>query len=102
MTMADIAAQFVFERTPKGGRYFMVMPNGEESKLTYVDAGPGHIIADHTFVPPPYRGDGVAEALVERLVSDARAAGVKITPTCWYVADEFKRNAPAFDDVLKR
>jgi predicted GNAT family acetyltransferase len=73
---------FQFEETLKGGRYFMIMPNGEEARLTYVKAGPRHIIADHTFVPVPYRGEGVAEALVERLVADARATGNRITPTC--------------------
>ena len=92
-------ADFSFERTPKGGRYFMVMPNGEQARLTFVDAGPGHVIADHTFVPVPYRGDGVAEALVERLIADQRAQGNRITPTCWYVADEFARHAPDWDDV---
>lgn len=97
--MSDIASRIKFERTPKGGRYFVVMPNGEMSRLTFVDAGEGHIIADHTFVPPPYRGDGVGEALVERLFADARAGGLKITPTCWFVADEFKRHAPRWDDV---
>lgn len=98
----DSADDFSFEETAKGGRYFKVMPNGEEARLTFVKAGPGHIIADHTFVPVPYRGDGVAEALVERLIADARAAGNRITPTCWYVADEFKRHHPDWDDVLKR
>ena len=48
------------------------MPNGEEARLTYVKAGAGHIIADHTFVPVPYRGNGIAEAMVERLIADAR------------------------------
>jgi len=91
-----------FEQTAKGGHYFVSMPNGEESRLTYVDSGPGHIIADHTFVPVPYRGDGVAEQLVERLFHDARAKGLKITPACWFVADEFSRLSPAWDDVLKR
>lgn len=100
--MNDIASTFEFEETARGGRYFMTMPNGEESRLTFVKAGVGHIIADHTFVPVPYRGAGVAEALVERLVADARAAGNRVTPTCWFVADEFKRHHPAWDDVLKR
>lgn len=94
--------EFQFEETAKGGRYFMAMPNGEEARLTFVNAGPGHIIADHTFVPVPYRGEGIAEALVERLVADARARSKKITPTCWFVADEFKRHHPAWDDVLMR
>jgi uncharacterized protein len=91
-----------FEETAKGGRYFIVMPNGEQSRLTFVKAGAGHIIADHTFVPPSYRNNGVAEAMVERLIADARAAGLKITPTCWFVADEFARHRLDWDDVLAR
>lgn len=89
-----------FEETAKGGRYFVDMPNGEQSRLTFVRAGDGVIVADHTFVPAPYRGDGIAEALVERLVSDARAQGLKIIPTCWFVRDEFARHAPNWDNLL--
>ena len=91
-----------FESTDKGGRYFMRMPGDEDSRLTYVRASDTHWIADHTFVPVPFRGDGIAERLVERLVEDARAAGAKITPTCWFVADELKRMSPAWDDVWMR
>lgn len=90
------------EETAKGGRYFVVMPNGEQSRLTYVASGEGRIIADHTFVPPAYRNQGVGEAMVARLVADARSHKLKITPTCWFVADEFARNRPDWDDVLAR
>lgn len=90
-----------FEATPKGGRYFVPMPNGEESRLTFVQVSADHVIADHTFVPPSYRGRGIAEAMVEKLVSDARAGAFKITPTCWFVAAEIKRHAPDWNDVLK-
>ena len=100
--MSGIGSAIRFEETERGGRYFITMPNGEESLLTYVEAGAGHIIADHTFVPVPYRGDGVAEAMVERLIADARSSGLKITPACWFVADEFERHRPDWDDVLKR
>ena len=102
MSTGDIASAIRFEETAKGGRYFIDMPNGEQSRLTFVKAGAGHIIADHTFVPVPYRGNGVAEAMVERLIADARGNGLKITPACWFVADEFKRHHPAWDDVLQR
>ena len=102
MTTTTSRRTIRFEETAKGGRYFIAMPNGEESRLTYVKAGAGHIIADHTFVPVPYRGNGVAEAMVERLIADARSGGLKITPTCWFVADEFERHRPDWDDVLKR
>jgi uncharacterized protein len=91
-----------FEETPKGGRYVITMPNGELSRLTFVRAGESHIIADHTFVPPPYRNRGVAEAMVGRLIADARARKLKITPTCWFVADEFARHGGEWNDVLAR
>ena len=100
--MSAIGSDIRLEKTERGGRYFITMPNGEESRLTYVVAGPGHIIADHTFVPVPYRGDGVGKAMVERLIADARSGGLKITPACWFVADEFERHRPDWDDVLKR
>lgn len=84
------------------GRYAAAMPDGSEAVLTYVVSGENHIIADRTFVPPLWRGQGVAERLVARFFADARAAGWTITPTCWFVADEFKRLSPAWDDLLKR
>lgn len=101
MTVAPKPSDFEFEPTPKGGRYFMVMPNGERSELTFFDAGPDHIVADHTFVPVPYRGEGVAEAMVRRFFSDMRQAGKRVTPACWFVAGEFRRLGPEWDDILK-
>ena len=100
--MSATRPEIRLEETERGGRYFITMPNGEESRLTYVEAGAGHIIADHTFVPVPYRGDGIGEAMVARLIADARSGGLKITPACWFVADEFERHRPDWDDVLKR
>lgn len=88
-----------FEETEKGGRYVMTMPNGELSRISYVRAGTGTIIADSTFVPEPYRGDGVAEAMVERLMADARVRGLKVIPACWFVADEMTRRSPEWDDI---
>lgn len=91
-----------FEQDGQRGRYLVDMPDGSQSRLTYIRTRPNHIVADSTFVPVPYRGDGVAEAMVIRLFTDARAAGDTITPTCWYIADEFKRLSPAWDDLLER
>jgi hypothetical protein len=91
-----------FEVAGARGKYSVEMPDGSESRLTYHRTGPEHIVADHTFVPVPYRDQGIAESLVERLVGDARLRGDKITPTCWFVADEFTRHSPAWDDLLKR
>jgi predicted GNAT family acetyltransferase len=87
-----------FEQSSPQGKYSISMPDGSESRLTTMRAGPDHIIANSTFVPVPYREQGVAE----RMVADARANGDKITPTCWFVADEFTRHSPEWDDLLKR
>ncbi|MBO6717353.1 MAG: N-acetyltransferase [Rhizobiaceae bacterium] len=91
-----------FEEDGHRAKYSVAMPDGSEARLTYVRVGPGHIIADHTFVPVPYRDQDIAERMVERLVADARSNGDKITPTCWFVADEFSRHSPDWDDLLKR
>jgi uncharacterized protein len=91
-----------FEEAGNRGKYSILMPNGQESKLTFVRIGPDHVVADHTYVPPPYRNQGVAERMVERFVADLRTAGTKVTPTCWFVRDEFTRHSPDWDDLLKR
>ena len=91
-----------FEEAGNRGKYSILMPNGQESRLTFSRISAEHIIADHTFVPVPYRGQGIAERMVERLIADSRAAGANITPTCCFVADEFARHSPAWDDVLRR
>jgi predicted GNAT family acetyltransferase len=91
-----------FEETGNRGRYSVAMPDGTEARLTYSRVGGDHVIADSTYVPPPFRGRQIAERMVERLFADARDKGFRITPTCWFVADEFARHSPEWDDVLKR
>ena len=66
------------------GRY-VIRANGEEAELTWSVTSPELVIADHTFVPDSFRGTGAGLALVTRLVSDARAEGLKIMPLCPFV-----------------
>lgn len=91
--------KITLERRGHRGRYVLPMPDGEEAELTFVDGEPGHIVVDHSWVPPRHRGQGVALKLVEKAVADARDTGVKITPLCRYVATEFRRH-PQWSDVL--
>ena len=88
------------ERRGHRGRYVMPLPDGDSAELTFVDSGPGHIVADHSWVPPRHRGRGLAARLVARMVDDARKEGLKVTPLCRYVAMEFRRH-PGYSDVLK-
>jgi uncharacterized protein len=98
--MCETKPDVRLERRGHRGRYVLDMPNGEQAELTFVDSGPGHITVDHTWVPPDYRGRGVAEKLVVKVIEDARAGGLKITPLCRFVATEFRRH-PDWADVLK-
>jgi predicted GNAT family acetyltransferase len=60
-------------------------------RLTWVDRD-GVRVAEHTLVPPPIGGRGVAARLVEAMVDDARTRGFRIVPRCSYVAAAFRRH----------
>lgn len=82
----------------KGNNCYFI---GEDEKhfmgiLTFVEY-PDKIDAQHTIVRPEYSGQGLAGELVNKLVSDARAADKKIIPTCSYVYK--KLSSYEFDDV---
>ena len=69
-------------------------------ELTYSRLSPTKIIADHTGVDDSLRGTGVAKALVERLVADARRDSFKIVPRCSFVVAQFRRH-PEWSDVME-
>jgi uncharacterized protein len=89
--MADIVIDL--EQTPEGGRYVARIAGvAGEGELTFTRLEPGRISADHTFAPDSMRGMGVAKALVERLVADARDGGVTVVANCSYVKAQAQRH----------
>lgn len=70
------------------------------AELTYSRLSDDRIIADHTGVDDSLRGLGVGQALVERLVSDARAEGFRIVPQCSFVKAQLRRH-PDWSDVIE-
>ena len=68
-------------------------------ELTYSRAPENQVIADHTRVDESLRGTGVAKALVERLVADARSDSFKIVPVCSYIRAQHERH-PEWADVF--
>jgi predicted GNAT family acetyltransferase len=83
------------------GAYRAVLPGSAGSaELTWVARGPLRI-ANHTYVPPELRGRGIAQALVEALVADARELGFAIVPQCSYVEALFSRHRD-WEDVRAR
>ena len=69
-------------------------------KLTYLRVSPTKIVAEHTAVDDSLRGTGVATALVERLVVDARSNGVTVVPQCSFVVAQYERH-PEWSDVME-
>jgi hypothetical protein len=87
------------ELGPAKGRYVAKFPDLDaEAELTFVVLDDDRVLADHTLTPVPLRGRGVASALVERLVADARREGFKIVPQCPFVVAQFDRH-PDWSDV---
>lgn len=87
------------ELGPAGGRYVARIEGvAGEAELTFTRPDPQLVIADHTGTPHALRGRGIATALVERLVADARSEGFKIRPVCPFVVAQFDRH-PDWSDL---
>lgn len=78
---------------------FVAEIDGTEAVLEYRVPEPAVRDYHHTFVPPALRGRGLATELVEFALEDARAAGVRVIPTCPFVARITGRDA-RFADVV--
>ena len=78
---------------------FTVSGPGGTAVLAYAPAGSGLVEVYSTFVPTSDRGRGVAARLVEAAVQYARAEGLRIIPSCWYVA-QWLRHHPEHADLV--
>ena len=89
------------EQTETHGRYSARVEGVDgEAELTYSLSEPSIIIADHTYTPPSMRGMGIAKALVERLVADARAEKLRVIPLCSYIQAQYLHH-PEWSDVIQ-
>ena len=95
----DPAAITRSETGSKGS--YRLMLDGHTAEMTYSRASARLVIIDHTEVPEGLRGRGAGQALVGRVVEDARADGFRIVPLCPFAASQFRRN-PDYADVLSR
>lgn len=55
----------------------------------------------HTEVDPAFQGRGLATILVREALNQTRAAGLRIVPQCWMVA-EFVQKNPEYADLVDR
>lgn len=78
-----------------GGQFFVMQNGARVAELTYVHGPKGVVTADHTFTDPSLRGLGVAKQLLEAFIAWVQKEGLKVVPTCTYVARAFDEN-PAY------
>ncbi|MFT3721980.1 MAG: GNAT family N-acetyltransferase [Hyphomonadaceae bacterium] len=88
------------EDKPTGGRYVARVAGKPEAEMTFSKAGEKIVIIDHTGVPEELGGMGVGKALVEHMVHDVRARGLKVVPLCPFTKATLQKH-PEWQDILK-
>jgi uncharacterized protein len=79
---------------------FALTVDGQLARIVYHRA-PGIISLDHTLVPPPIEGRGVAAKLTKAALDFARAEQLRVVPACSYVAAYIRKN-PEYQDLLAK
>jgi predicted GNAT family acetyltransferase len=85
----------------KGNQKFYIGDDEAEALgvIEYQEQGEKVLVANHTYVNPSLRGQGIAKMLLDALVDFARKENKKIIPVCSYVKAEFERNK-GYHDVI--
>ena len=78
---------------------FRATLDGHEVCRASIAVGPGVWEFYSTVTAPRYEGQGIASRVVRFALEQARAAGVRVIPSCWYVSGLMDRHAPEFDDL---
>ncbi|MDZ4759509.1 MAG: GNAT family N-acetyltransferase [Alphaproteobacteria bacterium] len=100
MEIPKVMASIVREDNSTGGRYVARVENKPEAIMTFSKAGERILIIDHTEVPGELGGTGVGKALVEFMVMDVRAKGLKVIPLCPFTRATLEKHKD-WQDVLK-
>ncbi len=88
------------EDKASGGRYVARVEGKPDAEMTFSKAGEKILIIDHTGVPDELGGMGVGKALVEHMVMDVRARGLKVVPLCPFTKAMLQRHKE-WQDILK-
>jgi predicted GNAT family acetyltransferase len=89
------------EHLPEDGRFRIADGSGghDVAVLEYDDRTPGVWDLHHTWTDPARRGRGLADQVVHTALDAARTAGVRVVPTCSYVADWLSGH-PDYQDLV--
>ena len=77
---------------------FEAIVDGQRALITY-RRYPGRIVFDHTEVPEPYEGQGIAAKLTRTAMEFARTIHLLVVPLCPYVSAYIRRH-PEVQDLV--
>lgn len=83
-----MGARLEFEHDEGRSRWIGRIGDDVVTALDYADDG-SVVSMTRTFTNGPFRGHGYAADIVLRAVDEAEAAGRRVRPMCWYVAEWF-------------
>jgi predicted GNAT family acetyltransferase len=92
----DVASEIVHDEAQ---RRFTLDRDGQASYLVYHRVDESTVDFVHTYTPPALRGRGIAARIVEHALGWADAQGLKVVPSCWFVA-EYVERFPAWERVV--
>jgi predicted GNAT family acetyltransferase len=78
---------------------FEITADGELAGFVEYELSDGGIDLTHTVVRDEFEGKGVGGTLVKHALDAARDRGLRVTPTCSFVADYIERH-PAYADLV--
>ena len=81
----------------EGRQRFTLDRDGQPSYLVYRRLDASTVDFVHTYTPPALRGRGIAARIVKHALAWAESEGLKVVPSCWFVAEYIER-----DPVWKR
>jgi uncharacterized protein len=85
-------------RHEPAARRFVADVDGATAYLSYREVDERTLDFDHTFVPPSFRGGGIASQLTQRALDYARERGSRVVPSCPFVAAYIERH-PQYRDL---
>jgi predicted GNAT family acetyltransferase len=80
-------------------RRFVHRRDGAESYLVYHPVDERTVDFASTYTPPALRGRGIAARIVRHALEWAEGEGLKVVPSCWFVAEYVDRQ-PEWKRIL--
>lgn len=84
---------------PGRQRYELTVGGRRAAHIAYRAHGPGTIELVHTEVEREFEGQGLGSRIAKFVLEDARSRGLKVIPTCDYIAGWVKKH-PEYGDLL--